>query len=141
MSNATGRSVLGQPVTETRRSAFEATKFLTSADNTEDDLGSDFMHRWGGLSFTVLQRAAFYALSYYRIAPLSPSGRGSATPQGFSRNVPERSTFHAGTTSRNMRQRPGLYGIPSSSQDTTSLSPGGRPSNFFTKISSKFSKR
>jgi len=34
----------------------------------------------------------------YRVAPLSP--RGSATPQAFSRNVPERSTFHAGTTSR-----------------------------------------
>ncbi len=39
------------------------------------------------------------------------------------------------------RQRPGLYGIPSSSQDTSSLNPGVRPSSFFNKISSKFSKR
>jgi len=121
MSNATGRSVLGQPISEKRRSAFEATKLSTSTDKTaDDDLESDFLHR---------------------VAPLSPSGRGSATPQAFSRNVPERSTFHAGTTNRNMRHRPGLYGIPSSSQDTSSLTPGVRPSNFFSKISSKFSKR
>ena len=76
------------------------------------------------------------------MAPLSPSGRGSVTPQNFSRNVPERSTFHAGTTNRTSRARAGMYGIQNSSQDTSSLNPGGvRPSNFFSKISSKFSKR
>ena len=75
------------------------------------------------------------------MAPLSPSGRASATPQSFSRNVPERSTFHAGTTNRTSRARPGMYGMPNSSQDTSSLNPGVRPSNFFSKISSKFSKR
>ena len=76
-----------------------------------------------------------------KVAPLSPSGRSSATPQNFSRNVPERSTFHAGTTNRSTRPRQGLYGIPNASQDTSSLNPGVRPSNFFSKISSKFSKR
>lgn len=77
---------------------------------------------------------------FFRVGPLSP--RGSVTPQAFARNVPERSTFHAGTTARNLaRPRPGLYGIPSSSQDTSSLNPGARPSSFFNKISSKFSKR
>lgn len=46
MSNATGRSVLGQPISEKRRSAFEATKLSTSTDKTaDDDLESDFLHR------------------------------------------------------------------------------------------------
>ena len=34
MSNATGRSVLGQPVIDKRRSAYEATKLSTSSDKT-----------------------------------------------------------------------------------------------------------
>ena len=55
MSNATGRSVLGQPNVDkrrsafeaTNRSAFEATKFSTSTDKADDDLESEFMNRFG----------------------------------------------------------------------------------------------
>jgi MAP/microtubule affinity-regulating kinase len=35
----------------------------------------------------------------------------------------------------------GGYGLPTSSQDTSSINPATRPSNFFSKLSSKFSKR
>jgi hypothetical protein len=45
MSNATGRSALGQPNVEKRRSAFEATKLSTSTEKADDDLESDFLHR------------------------------------------------------------------------------------------------
>ncbi len=51
MSNATGRSVLGQPSVEKRRSAFEATKLSTSTDKADDDLESEFMHRYVTMSF------------------------------------------------------------------------------------------
>jgi hypothetical protein len=51
MSNATGRSVLGQPSVEKRRSAFEATKLSTSTDKADDDLESEFMHRYVTFSF------------------------------------------------------------------------------------------
>ena len=70
--------------------------------------------------------------------PLSPTGRGSsAAAASFSRNVPERSTFHSGMT-RNRTRAP-YAGIPTSSQDTSALN--SRPSTFFSKLSSKFSKR
>ena len=47
MSNATGRSVLGQANVDKRRSAFEATKLSTSTEKADDDLESDFLHRLG----------------------------------------------------------------------------------------------
>lgn len=52
MSNATGRSVLGQPSVEKRRSAFEATKLSTSTDKADEDLESEFMHRYDVLYST-----------------------------------------------------------------------------------------
>lgn len=71
---------------------------------------------------------------------MSPSGRGSsAAAQSFSRNVPERSTFHSGMT-RNRTRVPYAPGMPTSSQDTSALN-SSRPSTFFSKLSSKFSKR
>ena len=47
MSNATGRSALGQANVDKRRSAFEATKLSTSTEKADDDLESDFLHRLG----------------------------------------------------------------------------------------------
>merc|ERR1712226_1843723 len=62
-----------------------------------------------------------------------------AAAQSFSRNVPERSTFHSGMT-RNRTRVPYAPGMPTSSQDTSALN-SSRPSTFFSKLSSKFSKR
>merc|ERR1712012_34018 len=69
--------------------------------------------------------------------PLSPSGRGGGGGGGgpggvpsFSRNVPERSTFHSGMTRNNAKQSRQAYGIPTSSQDTSAINPASRPSNF-----------
>jgi len=113
MSNATGRAVLGQPIADKRRSAYDG-KISTSTDKT-NQLDSDALK-----------------------LPLSPTGRGSsAAAASFSRNVPERSTFHSGMT-RNRTRAP-YAGIPTSSQDTSALN--SRPSTFFSKLSSKFSKR
>jgi MAP/microtubule affinity-regulating kinase len=116
MSNATGRAALGQPVIDKRRSAYDG-KISTSTDKTNQLDTSE------GLK-----------------TPLSPSGRGSsAAAQSFSRNVPERSTFHSGMT-RNRTRVPYAPGMPTSSQDTSALN-SSRPSTFFSKLSSKFSKR
>ena len=82
----------------------------------------------------------FFKYFIYSKTPLSPSGRGSsAAAQSFSRNVPERSTFHSGMT-RNRTRVPYAPGMPTSSQDTSALN-SSRPSTFFSKLSSKFSKR
>jgi len=114
MSNATGRAALGQPVIDKRRSAYDG-KISTSTDKT-NQLDSDALK-----------------------LPLSPTGRGSsAAAQSFSRNVPERSTFHSGMT-RNRTRGP-FVGMPNSSQDTSAIN-SSRPSTFFSKLSSKFSKR
>jgi len=72
-------------------------------------------------------------------------GGGGAVPS-FSRNVPERSTFHSGMTRNNANKsaragQAGYGGLPTSSQDTSAINPASRPSNFFSKLSSKFSKR
>ena len=84
-------------------------------------------------------RVPFF-MNYFSKLPLSPTSRGSsaAAAQSFSRNVPERSTFHSGQT-RN-RTRVPYAGVPTSSQDTSALN-ATRPANFFSKLSSKFSKR
>jgi hypothetical protein len=54
MSNATGRSVLGQANVDKRRSAFEATKLSTSTEKADDDLESDFLHRLAQFIFARL---------------------------------------------------------------------------------------
>merc|ERR1712223_306791 len=113
MSNATGRAALGQPVIDKRRSAYDG-KISTSTDKTNQLDTSEALK-----------------------TPLSPSGRGSsAAAQSFSRNVPERSTFHSGMT-RNRTRVPYAPGMPTSSQDTSALN-SSRPSTFFSKLSSKF---
>jgi len=144
MSNATGRSVIG-PVNmhdNKRRSAYETSvgrdggpgKLSGSTDKTSIGLEQS----------DVLQSNKL---------PLSPSSRremvgsgGSAGVggQSFSRNVPERSTFHSGMKHNSRGAKSvgsGGYGLPTSSQDTSSINPATRPSNFFSKLSSKFSKR
>lgn len=73
--------------------------------------------------------------------PLSPSARGGSGVQSFSRNVPERSTFHAGMARSTQKGGPRAHGFPTATQDTSSINPANRPSNFFSKLSSKFSKR
>ncbi|CAL7946674.1 unnamed protein product [Xylocopa violacea] len=68
---------------------------------------------------------------------VSPSNR-LATPitAAFPRNVPNRSTFHSG---QNRAQRNHTQGH-THTQDTNAISPLARPS-FFSKLSSRFSKR
>ncbi|XP_043582400.1 serine/threonine-protein kinase MARK2-like isoform X4 [Bombus pyrosoma] len=62
---------------------------------------------------------------------VSPSNRlATPTTPAFPRNVPSRSTFHSG---QNRAQR-------NHTQDTNAISPLARPS-FFSKLSSRFSKR
>jgi len=133
MSNATGGAMRQQM--DKRKSAYEAgvkpssAGLSGSADKQNLLDSSDVVPHAGKL-------------------PLSPSGRGSAgagggggAPNSFSRNVPERSTFHSGQTRNSKSAHRAAYGIPSTSQDTSAINPASRPSNFFSKLSSKFSKR
>ena len=74
----------------------------------------------------------------------SGGSAGGVGAPSFSRNVPERSTFHSGMKAHNRGAKAvgsGGYGLPTSSQDSSSINPATRPSNFFSKLSSKFSKR
>ncbi|KAG1653657.1 MAP/microtubule affinity-regulating kinase 3 [Nymphon striatum] len=73
--------------------------------------------------------------------PVSP-GSGSVGRAAFPRGTANRSTFHSGQT-RERRHASTYNGpgvAPLHSQDTSSMSPAGRQS-FFSKLSSKFSKR
>jgi len=72
-----------------------------------------------------------------KMSAVSPgASRGSTA--AFQRAVPARSTFHSGQT--RTRQAPSSqYGVPISSQDTSALN--SRGTSFFSKLSSKFSKR
>jgi len=71
-----------------------------------------------------------------KMAAVSPgASRGTAA---FQRQVPARSTFHSGQTRRPAPTS--QYGVPLSSQDTSALNSAARTS-FFSKLSSKFSKR
>ncbi|XP_015433050.1 PREDICTED: serine/threonine-protein kinase MARK2-like isoform X4 [Dufourea novaeangliae] len=68
---------------------------------------------------------------------VSPSNRlATPTTPAFPRNVPSRSTFHSG---QNRAQRNYSQGH-THTQDTNAISPLARPS-FFSKLSSRFSKR
>ncbi|KAH0947548.1 hypothetical protein HN011_010369 [Eciton burchellii] len=62
--------------------------------------------------------------------------RQTTTTPAFPRNVPSRSTFHSG---QNRAQRNHTQGH-TQTQDTNAISPLARPS-FFSKLSSKFTKR
>ncbi|XP_042863701.1 MAP/microtubule affinity-regulating kinase 3-like isoform X19 [Penaeus japonicus] len=66
------------------------------------------------------------------VSPISSSNR-------FPRNVPSRSTFHSGQNRQNNNTYRGV-GAPLTTQDTSALSSTSRTS-FFSKLSSKFSKR
>ncbi|XP_064109491.1 MAP/microtubule affinity-regulating kinase 3-like isoform X15 [Macrobrachium nipponense] len=67
--------------------------------------------------------------------PVSPSSMNRTQP--FPRNVPSRSTFHSGQNRRNNNT---YSGAPLVTQDTSALTSTSRTS-FFSKLSSKFSKR
>ncbi|XP_031782708.1 serine/threonine-protein kinase MARK2 isoform X10 [Nasonia vitripennis] len=68
---------------------------------------------------------------------VTPSNRlATPTTPAFPRNVPSRSTFHSG---QNRPQRNHTQGH-THTQDTNAISPLARPS-FFSKLSSRFSKR
>jgi len=70
-----------------------------------------------------------------KMAAVSP---GASRGPAFQRQVPARSTFHSGQTRRPAPTS--QYGVPLSSQDTSALNSAARTS-FFSKLSSKFSKR
>jgi len=117
MSNATGRNVSGMPAVN-RRSAIDPAglKMSSSSDKT-NVMGTE------GLNASLKNA-------------VSPgAGRG---PAAFQRQVPARSTFHSGQTRRPAPSS--QYGVPLSSQDTSALNSAARTS-FFSKLSSKFSKR
>ncbi|XP_049863976.1 serine/threonine-protein kinase MARK2-like isoform X21 [Schistocerca gregaria] len=70
--------------------------------------------------------------------PVSPA---VSNRQPFPRNVPSRSTFHSGQNRRN--HTAAAYGLatPLQTQDTSAITHSGRTSSFFSKLSSRFSKR
>jgi len=119
MSNATGRSAVGMPA-HNRRSAIDPSglKMSSSTDKTNALGGQDNLN-------TSLKNA------------VSP-GASRGGPAAFQRQVPARSTFHSGQTRRPAPTS--QYGVPLSSQDTSALNSAARTS-FFSKLSSKFSKR
>jgi len=70
-----------------------------------------------------------------KMSAVSPGA--SRGPAAFQRQVPARSTFHSGQTRRPAPSS--QYGLPVSSQDTSNLN--SARTSFFSKLSSKFSKR
>ncbi|XP_076279798.1 serine/threonine-protein kinase MARK2-like isoform X6 [Lasioglossum baleicum] len=71
---------------------------------------------------------------------VSPSNRlATPTTPAFPRNVPSRSTFHSGQ--RSARDQPIFDRGHTRTQDTTAISPLARPPSFFSKLSSRFTKR
>merc|ERR1719228_2928047 len=116
MSNATGRGV-ANVASANRRSAIDPQLKSSSTDKT-NIMGVDSLN------------------SSLKMAAVSPgASRGNAA---FQRQVPARSTFHSGQTRRPAPTS--QYGVPLSSQDTSALNSAARTS-FFSKLSSKFSKR
>merc|ERR1712106_216966 len=116
MSNATGRGV-ANVASANRRSAIDPQLKSSSTDKT-NVMGVDSLN------------------SSLKMAAVSPgASRGTAA---FQRQDPARSTFHSGQTRRPAPTS--QYGVPLSSQDTSALNSAARTS-FFSKLSSKFSKR
>jgi len=120
MSNATGRAAIGG-TSVNRRSAIGCEQKSSSSDKT-NMMGVD------GLNSSL------------KATPLSPGGsnRAGTAAAAFQRQVPARSTFHSGQTRRPAPAS--QYGVPISSQDTNALNSAARTS-FFSKLSSKFTKR
>jgi len=119
MSNATGRNVIsGVNSAANRRSVVDSQLKCSSTDKT-NALDGDSLN------------------ASLKMSAVSPgASRGSTA--AFQRAVPARSTFHSGQT--RTRQAPSSqYGVPISSQDTSALN--SRGTSFFSKLSSKFSKR
>ncbi|KAL7646438.1 UNVERIFIED_CONTAM: hypothetical protein RMT77_003351 [Armadillidium vulgare] len=73
------------------------------------------------------------------VSPISSSSAANRSVTAFARQIPSRSTFHSGQNRNNFRS-PGGIGAPLTTQDTSALSANSRTS-FFSKLSSKFSKR
>jgi len=122
MSNATGRTAVGMPA-HNRRSAIDPSGMAglkSSSTDKANALGGD----------TALNASLKNAVS--------PGGSSRPGPAAFQRQVPARSTFHSGQTRRPAPSS--QYGVPLSSQDTSALNSAARTS-FFSKLSSKFSKR
>jgi len=118
MSNATGRNVISGVTAANRRSVVDSQLKCSSTDKT-NALDGDSLN------------------ASLKMSAVSPgASRGSTA--AFQRAVPARSTFHSGQT--RTRQAPSSqYGVPISSQDTSALN--SRGTSFFSKLSSKFSKR
>jgi len=116
MSNATGRGVASLAAAN-RRSAIDPGLKSTSSDKT-NALDGDSLN------------------SSLKMSAVSPGA--SRAPAAFQRQVPARSTFHSGQT---RRPAPSSHygGVPLSSQDTSALN--SARTSFFSKLSSKFSKR
>jgi len=113
MSNATGR--VAARTAADRRSVADSQLKCSSSDKT-NALDGDSLN------------------SSLKMSAVSPGAtRGTAA---FQRQVPARSTFHSGQT---RRQPSSQYGVPLSSQDTSALN--SARTSFFSKLSSKFSKR
>ena len=71
------------------------------------------------------------------LSPLAPGAVNKAFPRGSA----NRSTFHSGQTRERRPLLNGPGGAPLQTQDTSSVSSQQRSSSFFSKLSSKFSKR
>merc|ERR1719266_3242045 len=118
MSNATGRGV-AVAAAANRRSAIDPQLKCSSTDKT-NALDGDSLN------------------SSLKMSAVSP-GPATRGPAAFQRQVPARSTFHAGQTSARRPAPSSQYGVPLSSQDTSALN--SARTSFFSKLSSKFSKR
>eukprot|EP00088_Acartia_fossae_P063075 TRINITY_DN7665_c0_g1_i1.p1 TRINITY_DN7665_c0_g1~~TRINITY_DN7665_c0_g1_i1.p1 ORF type:complete len:881 (-),score=229.54 TRINITY_DN7665_c0_g1_i1:362-3004(-) len=122
MSNATGRAaVFGQSAAVNRRSAIGCEQ---KSSSTDKGIGGDLN--------TSLKAT---------LSPGAPPGAAAANRSNtaaFQRQDRTRATFCSGQT----RARPSAsqYGVPLSTQDTSALNSANRVS-FFSKLSSKFSKR
>jgi len=115
MSNATGR--VAARTAADRRSVADSQLKCSSSDKT-NALDGDSLNS---------------SLKMSAVSPGATRGTGTAA---FQRQVPARSTFHSGQT---RRQPSSQYGVPLSSQDTSALN--SARTSFFSKLSSKFSKR
>merc|ERR1719215_1922284 len=115
MSNATGR--VAARTAADRRTVADSQLKCSSSDKT-NALDGDSLNS---------------SLKMSAVSPGATRGTGTAA---FQRQVPARSTFHSGQT---RRQPSSQYGVPLSSQDTSALN--SARTSFFSKLSSKFSKR
>merc|ERR1719419_1555293 len=147
MSNATG-GVMQQQMADNskRKSAYDTPRSADHAGTPSGGGGPGGTHgsHSKALSGSTDKPSLLDDSSHAGKLPLSPGGRGGSGVGSaqFSRNVPERSTFHAGMARSTHKGSAGRHGaFPTVTQDTSAINPANRPSNFFSKLSSKFSKR